>query len=179
MSKRDFYDVLGVPKTADAETIKKAYRKLAMQHHPDRNQGDKAAEAKFKEAAEAYEILSDADKKSRYDRYGHAGVDPNGGFGGGRGGGFHDSMTMDDIFSRFSDIFGETGGGSPFEGFFNQGGGRRSGRPRGERGTNLRIRASAKKSKFASKLIAKPATERAQKTARPSKLAALVAAAAS
>ncbi len=141
MAKRDYYEVLGVPKNADAEAIKKAYRKQAMQFHPDRNPGDKAAEEKFKEAAEAYEVLSDADKKGRYDRFGHAGVDPNQGFGGGGRGGFGGGgMSMEDIFSRFSDIFGETGGqsGSPFEQFFGGGGGRR--RPQGERGTNLRVR---------------------------------------
>ena len=141
MAKRDYYEVLGVPKSADADTIKKAYRKLAMEHHPDRNPGNKASEDKFKECAEAYEILSDGNKKARYDRYGHAGVDPNMGGGGPRGG--HGGMSMDDIFERFSDIFGETGGqqgGSPFDSFFRQGGGRQGGRPRGERGTNLRIR---------------------------------------
>ena len=111
MSKRDYYEILGVNKSADADAIKKAYRKVAMQYHPDRNPGDKASEEKFKEAAEAYEILSNADKKARYDRYGHAGVDPNQGFGG-RGG----SVNMDDIFSQFGDIFGDSG--SPFESFF-------------------------------------------------------------
>ncbi|HMR42719.1 MAG TPA: DnaJ domain-containing protein, partial [Saprospiraceae bacterium] len=117
MAKRDYYEVLGVPKNADNDSIKKAYRKIAMQYHPDRNPGDKTAEDKFKEAAEAYEVLSDADKKARYDRYGHAGLGQNGGFSGGRGG-----MTMDDIFSQFGDIFGDA---SPFESFF--GGGSRGG----------------------------------------------------
>ncbi len=139
MAKRDYYEVLGVAKNADADTIKKAYRKKALEYHPDRNPGDKAAEEKFKEAAEAYEILSNADKKARYDRYGHAGVDPNmgggGGFRGGPGG-----MTMEDIFSQFGDIFG--GGGSPFDEFFRggqqRGGG--GGRPMGQRGSNLRIK---------------------------------------
>ena len=78
MSKRDYYDILGVQKNASADEIKKAYRKVAMQYHPDRNPGDKSAEEKFKEAAEAYEVLSDADKKAQYDRYGHAGVSGNG-----------------------------------------------------------------------------------------------------
>ena len=136
MTKRDYYEVLGVSKNADDAELKKAYRKLALQYHPDRNPDDKKAEEKFKEAAEAYEILSDAQKRARYDRYGHAGVDPNmgGGFGG-RGG-----MTMEDIFSQFGDIFGGAGGGSPFEQFFQ--GGQRSGgqRRRGQRGSNLRIK---------------------------------------
>jgi len=133
MAKRDYYEVLGVSKDADSGAIKKAYRKVAMQFHPDKNPDDKTAEDKFKEAAEAYEVLSDGDKKARYDRYGHAGVDPQGGYGG-RGG-----MTMDDIFSNFSDIFGESG--SPFESFFgssSRGGGRRT----GQKGSNLRIKVS-------------------------------------
>ncbi|MDF1698443.1 MAG: molecular chaperone DnaJ [Saprospiraceae bacterium] len=137
MAKRDFYDVLGLDKSADAASIKKAYRKTAMKYHPDRNPDNKEAEEKFKEAAEAYEILSDADKKARYDRYGHAGVDPN---AGGRGG-FQGGMTMDDIFSQFGDIFGD--GGSPFDSFF--GGGqraRRGGGRGGQKGSNLRIKVS-------------------------------------
>ncbi len=135
MAKRDYYEVLGVSKNADQDAIKSAYRKLAMQYHPDRNQGDKAAEEKFKEAAEAYEVLSDADKRARYDRYGHAGVDPNagGGFGGAGG------MTMDDIFAQFGDIFGDMGGGSPFESFFGRTQARGS-RSRGQKGSNLRIK---------------------------------------
>jgi len=125
--------VLGVGKTASADEIKKAYRKVAMQYHPDRNPGDKPAEEKFKEAAEAYEVLSDADKKAQYDRYGHAGMsNGRGGFGGG--------MNTEDIFSQFGDIFGEDLFGS----FFGGGGGRgRSGgggRSRGVRGSNLRIK---------------------------------------
>ena len=103
----DFYTVLGVPKDADATTIKKAYRKLAMQYHPDKNPGDKAAEEKFKEAAQAYEVLGNEEKRARYDRFGHAGV--QGGFGGG-GQGFHD---VSDIFSAFGDIFGDFFGGGP------------------------------------------------------------------
>lgn len=137
MAKKDFYDILGVAKNADADTIKKAYRKKALEFHPDRNPGDKEAEEKFKEAAEAYEILSNADKRARYDRYGHAGVDPNagGGFRGGPGG-----MTMEDIFTQFGDIFGGTG--SPFDEFFRGGrsGGGGGQRPGGQRGSNLRIK---------------------------------------
>ena len=104
MSKRDYYEILGVSKGAAADEIKKAYRKVAMQYHPDRNPGDKAAEEKFKEAAEAYEVLSDTDKKAQYDRYGHAGVSSNG--RGHPGGG----MNMDDIFESFGDIFGSVFG---------------------------------------------------------------------
>ena len=126
MSKRDYYEILGVEKGADEATIKKAYRKIAMKYHPDRNPGDKEAEEKFKEAAEAYEILSDKDKRARYDRFGHAGVNQGGFQGGG--------MTMDDIFQQFGDIFGSD---SPFESFF--GGGRRQSRQTGQKGTNLRI----------------------------------------
>jgi molecular chaperone DnaJ len=132
MSKRDYYEVLGVSKGAGADEIKKAYRKVAMQFHPDRNPGDKAAEEKFKEAAEAYEVLSDADKKAQYDRFGHAGVGGagRGGFGGGGG------MNMDDIFSQFGDVFGD----DLFGNFF--GGGQRRGgqRARGTRGSNLRVK---------------------------------------
>jgi len=131
MSKRDYYEILGVTKTASADEIKKAYRKVAMQFHPDRNPGDKSAEEKFKEAAEAYEVLSDADKKAQYDRYGHAGVSSNGrGFSGG-------GMNMEDIFSQFGDVFGEDLFGS----FFGGGGGRgRTSRARGVRGSNLRVK---------------------------------------
>ncbi|MCB9081897.1 MAG: molecular chaperone DnaJ [Lewinellaceae bacterium] len=135
MAKRDYYEILGVGKDADADTIKKAYRKKAIQYHPDRNPDNKEAEENFKEAAEAYEVLSDADKRARYDRYGHAGVDPNMGGGGFSGGG----MSMDDIFQQFGDIFGDSGFGS----FFGGAGGRASTtRPRGQKGTNLRIKVS-------------------------------------
>lgn len=124
--KRDYYEVLGVSKNADAAEIKKAYRKLALQYHPDRNPGDKEAEEKFKEAAEAYDVLSNEEKKRRYDQFGHAGMGGAGGFGGG-------GMSMDDIFASFGDIFGSFGG---FGGF---GGGGRSAR-RVNRGSNLRVK---------------------------------------
>lgn len=130
MSKRDYYEVLGLAKGASADEIKKSYRKVAMQYHPDRNPGDKGAEEKFKEAAEAYEVLSDADKRAQYDRYGHAGLGSN---GRGPGGG----MNMDDIFSQFGDIFGDDLFGSFFGGGRRGGGGSRS---RGVRGSNLRVK---------------------------------------
>jgi len=125
MSKRDYYETLGVSKSAEAKDIKKAYRKLAVKYHPDKNPDNKAAEDKFKEAAEAYDVLSNTEKKQRYDQYGHAGM--SGAAGGGFGGG---GMNMDDIFSQFGDIFG--GGG-----FGGGGRGRRV-----AKGTNLRIRLS-------------------------------------
>jgi len=130
MSKRDYYDVLGVSKGATAEELKKAYRKLALKYHPDKNPDDKEAEEKFKEAAEAYEVLSNADKRSRYDQFGHRGVSGSGGFGGGQ------HMSMDDIFSHFGDIFGGAFGGGFSSGF----GGQRSGRRRVNRGSNLRVK---------------------------------------
>lgn len=130
MSKQDPYSVLGVDRNASADDIKKAYRKLAIKYHPDKNPGDKAAEERFKEAASAYEILSDPEKKARYDRFGHAGPGMGGG-GGFQGGG----MNMEDIFSQFGDIFGEAFGGGAFGGF----GGGRGGR-RVVKGSNLRVR---------------------------------------
>ena len=99
-NKRDFYEILGVSKSANEAEIKKAYRKMALKYHPDKNPDDKASEDKFKEAAEAYEVLSDSDKRAKYDRFGHAGMSGGGGFGGGGG------MNMDDIFSQFGDVFG-------------------------------------------------------------------------
>ena len=130
MAKRDYYEILGVERNATETEIKKAYRKVALKYHPDRNEGDSAAEEKFKEAAEAYEVLGNADKKAKYDRFGHAGVDGQGGFGGHGGG-----MNMEDIFSNFGDIFG--GGGGDFSSFF--GGGGRGGR-RVQKGSNLRVK---------------------------------------
>ncbi|HEY4799331.1 MAG TPA: molecular chaperone DnaJ [Bacteroidia bacterium] len=131
MSKRDYYEVLGVSRSASADEIKKAYRKSALEFHPDRNPNNKQAEEKFKEAAEAYEVLGDAAKKQRYDQYGHAGVGSaaGGGFGGGHG------FDMNDIFERFGDVFG---GEHPFESFFGGGGGRS--KKRVNRGSNLRIK---------------------------------------
>ena len=129
---RDFYDTLDVSKDASAGTIKKAYRKLALKYHPDKNPGNKEAEKNFKEAAEAYSILSDSQKRSQYDQFGHAGVGMGGSQGGGFGGGVH--MNMEDIFSQFGDIFG----GSPFESIFG-GGRQRSSR---SKGSDIRIKLS-------------------------------------
>jgi len=131
MSKRDYYEVLGVSKTASEAEMKKAYRKLALEYHPDKNPDNKEAEDKFKEAAEAYEILSDPQKRQRYDQFGHQGVGGAAG-GGGYGGG---GMSMDDIFSQFGDIFG---GQNPFESFF--GGGQQRTRKRQSVGSNIRIK---------------------------------------
>jgi len=125
MAKRDFYEILGVSKSASDVEIKKAYRKIALEFHPDKNPDNKVAEDKFKEAAEAYEVLSNAEKRQRYDQFGHQGV------GGAGGGGHH--MNMDDIFSQFGDVFG---GHNPFGSFFGGGGGQ----SRGRRGSNLRIK---------------------------------------
>lgn len=127
MGKRDYYEVLGLSKEATKEEIKKAYRKQALKYHPDKNPGDKKSEENFKEAAEAYEVLSNDEKKARYDRYGHAGMGSNGGGFSGQG------MTVDDIFSSFGDIFGDAFGG--FGGF---GGGRRGRRI--NKGSNLRVK---------------------------------------
>ncbi len=137
MPKRDYYEVLGIQKTASLDEVKKAYRKLAMQYHPDRNPGNKEAEEKFKEATEAYEVLSDQDKRSRYDRFGHEGVR--------QGADFHDwaNTNPNDIFSVFNDIFGGGFGGSIFDDFFG-GSARtrqRTGSSGGERGGDLKISA--------------------------------------
>lgn len=132
MSKRDYYDILGVDKSATNDELKKAYRKMAIKYHPDKNPDDKASEEKFKEAAEAYEILSDANKRERYDRYGHAGV------GGAAGGGHYSNI--EDIFSTFGDIFG--GHFSGFSGFGGSQGSRGGGRRRVNRGSNLRVKVN-------------------------------------
>ena len=132
-AKRDYYEVLEVSKTATSEEIKKAYRKKAIQYHPDKNPGDKAAEEKFKEAAEAYEVLGNEEKRKRYDQFGHAGV--GGGAYGGRD--FSGGMTMEDIFSQFGDIFGGHFGGFGNFGGFSSG---FSGRQRVNRGTDLRVK---------------------------------------
>ncbi len=129
--KEDYYEILGINKSASAAEIKKAYRKKAIQYHPDKNPDDPKAEEMFKKAAEAYEVLSDPNKKARYDQYGHAAFENGGGFGGG-------GMNMDDIFSQFGDIFGGAfGGGGGFSGFGGFGGG---GGQRRVKGSNLRIR---------------------------------------
>lgn len=136
-NKRDYYEVLGVSKNATADELKKAYRKLAIKYHPDKNPGNKEAEEKFKEAAEAYDVLSDADKRARYDQYGHN-MGPQG-FPGGGGGGFHaGGMSMEDIFSHFGDIFG--GGFGDMGGFESAGGRRRAPRQRRRKGSDLRIK---------------------------------------
>ena len=137
MAKRDYYEVLGGAKTATADEIKKAYRKKAIQYHPDRNPGDKEAEEKFKEAAEAYEVLSNPDKRSRYDQFGFAGVDGAAGGGSGFGGFGGQGMSMDDIFSMFGDIFGGHGG---FGGFSSGFGGGGQSRQRKFRGSDLRVK---------------------------------------
>ena len=132
MAKRDYYEVLGVDKTASEDEIKKAYRKIAIKYHPDRNPGNKEAEEKLKEAAEAYDVLHDPQKRQQYDQFGFAGQGGAGGFGGFGGA----SMNMDDIFSMFGDIFGGHAGG--FGGFGGFGGGQR--RPQQHRGSDLRLK---------------------------------------
>ena len=135
MAKRDYYDVLGVSKDASEAELKKAYRKMALKYHPDKNPDNKEAEEKFKEAAEAYEVLRDPQKRSRYDQFGHQGMSGAGGFTG-------QDMSMDDIFSHFGDIFGGAfGGGFSSGGFSSSGfGGQSSGRRRMSKGTNLRVK---------------------------------------
>ncbi|MDD3665197.1 MAG: molecular chaperone DnaJ [Bacteroidales bacterium] len=132
MAKRDYYEILEIPRNASEADIKKAYRQMAIKYHPDKNPNNKEAEDKFKEAAEAYEVLSNPEKRSRYDQFGHSGLGNQGGFGGG-------GMSMDDIFSNFGDIF-ESAFGGAFGGF---GGGNRGGqRRRVNRGSNLRVKVS-------------------------------------
>lgn len=131
MSKRDYYEVLGVGRNAGEGDIKKAYRQMALKYHPDKNPGNKEAEDKFKEAAEAYEVLSDKEKRQRYDQFGHSGMGGYGGNGGGQ------NMNMEDIFSNFGDIFG---GHNPFESFFGGGGGRQGRQRQAKRGSNLRVK---------------------------------------
>jgi molecular chaperone DnaJ len=126
MSKKDYYETLNLSKSASESEIKKAYRKLAIKYHPDKNPGNKEAEQSFKEAAEAYEILSNSQKKQQYDQFGHAAFSSGQGFGGGGGG-----MSMDDIFDHFGDVFGSSFGGSGF----GRGGGRRV-----RKGSNLRVK---------------------------------------
>ena len=138
MSKRDYYEVLGVARGATKDEIKKAYRKQALKNHPDKNPGNKDAEEKFKEAAEAYEVLSNDEKRARYDQFGHAGMGNNN-----MGGGFGGGMTMDDIFSSFGDIFGDAFGG----GFSSRS---RGGRSRHvNKGTNLRLKVKLTLEEFA------------------------------
>ena len=137
MSKRDYYEVLEVSKGASKDEIKKAYRKQALKYHPDKNPGSKEAEEKFKEAAEAYEVLSNDEKRARYDKYGHAGMGNN------MGAGFGGGMTMEDIFASFGDIFGDAFGGA-------FGGSRRGGRSRGvNKGSNLRLKVKLTLEEFA------------------------------
>jgi molecular chaperone DnaJ len=126
MAKQDYYEVLGIPKNASSAEIKKAYRKMAIKYHPDKNPDDASAEEKFKIAAEAYEVLSDSNKKARYDQFGHQAFEGAGGFGGA-------GMNMEDIFSQFGDIFGSAFGGGSFGGFSGQ-------RQRRPKGSDLRIR---------------------------------------
>jgi molecular chaperone DnaJ len=133
ITKRDYYEVLEISKTASGEEIKKAYRKKAIQYHPDKNPGDKAAEEKFKEAAEAYEVLSNENKRSRYDQFGHAGV-------GGAAGGYDGGFSMEDIFARFGDLFSEGFGGSFTGGFSNFGGFSSGTGRRVSRGSDLRVK---------------------------------------
>ncbi|MBC7384370.1 MAG: molecular chaperone DnaJ [Bacteroidia bacterium] len=131
MAKRDYYEILGLGRNAASDEIKKAYRQMAIKFHPDKNPGNKEAEDKFKEAAEAYEILSNEEKKVRYDRFGHQAMGAN-------GGGHSNGMNMDDIFSQFGDVFGE---GNPFESFFGGNSGQRSrGGRRQKVGSNLRVK---------------------------------------
>ena len=130
MTKKDYYEILEISRDASDGEIKSSFRKLAMKYHPDRNPGDKQAEERFKELAEAYEVLSDSNKKQRYDQFGHAGVDSTG---------FHGFDNINDIFSHFSDIFGGFGGGgSIFDDFFGGGSASRR-RAQGVQGSDLKM----------------------------------------
>ncbi len=154
--KEDYYDILGISKSASAAEIKKAYRKKALEYHPDKNPGDEKAEEMFKKSAEAYEVLSNPDKRSRYDQYGHQAFDGSGGFGGG-------GMNMEDIFSQFGDIFGGAfggAGGGGFSGFGGFGGGQRR-----MKGSNLRIRVSLTLEEIANGVEKKIKVKRKKKAA--------------
>src|SRR5512135_1011686 len=131
MAKKDYYEILGVSRSAGADEIKKAYRQMALKYHPDRNPGNKEAEEKFKEAAEAYEVLGDQAKRQRYDQYGHEGI---------RGTDFRPFTDVNDIFSTFSDIFGGGAGGSIFDDMFGTQGRSRSRGSAGAAGSDLKIR---------------------------------------
>src|SRR5437867_3289260 len=132
MAKRDYYEILEIARTSNQEEIKKAYRKAALKYHPDRNPNNKEAEEKFKEAAEAYEVLSDEGKRRRYDQFGHEGLRP--------GADFHGFADVNDIFSSFNDIFGGSFGGSIFEEVFSGGRSRPRARQTGTTGSDLKIR---------------------------------------
>ncbi len=145
MEKRDYYEVLGVSKNATDAEIKAAYKKMAIKYHPDRNPGNKEAEEKFKEAAEAYDVLRDPEKRQRYDQFGFAGMNGQGGFGGGAG------MSMDDIFSMMNEVFGGGFGGGfgGFSGFGGFGGGGRGGK-HVEKGSDLRLKVRVNLKEIAS-----------------------------
>ena len=161
--KRDYYEVLGVAKNATADEIKKAYRKMAIKYHPDKNPGDKQAEEKFKEAAEAYDVLSDSEKRAKYDQFGfNMGPSMGGGAGGFGGfGGFSGGMSMEDIFAHFGDIFGDMGGGMGGAAYG-------SGQPPSKSRSRIFTTASPRSSRYRASLPARPATAPAPRTAPPS-----------
>lgn len=156
MAKRDFYEVLGVSRDVSQDEIKKAYRQMALKYHPDRNPGNKEAEEKFKEAAEAYEVLGDTEKRQRYNQYGHEGL---------RGTNYHDFTDINDVFSAFGDIFTGGFGGSIFEEVFGGGqrGRRRSGAHQGQAGSDLRIRLTLTLEEIASGVEKKLKVKRQKK----------------